>query len=240
MIERLSIGSFIYTLQTDFTELASKLRALATQLLKTTEQQPKPTDEQQQLAENLNPDGAQAIATLLKYQQYDDLLDLQIAERMAQSYLQATRWVESIDVPTAAKKAYKDVLDARAKLRGDLAKIPNEEPDVLEALLKESGQIAQHDPVVAGDLLRHLQGARDIIRRWRAENLDRDDEVFSQLVENWQVALEHLAPPTNPTNGPASPKEIGTTLRIHDLLEEIYNLLAEDVRSAEPLNAAIL
>ena len=114
-----------------FQQLGDQLKDLQSKL-------PQSSDAQKQLAENLNPAWPLNNAATLRSMQAQtsrDLIDLQIAERMAQAYLAGTQWIETVKVPIAQDQQHKDALATRAKMSDWLALLAAPNQDQLEQLV---------------------------------------------------------------------------------------------------------
>jgi hypothetical protein len=231
-----SIGDFLEKLRNSFGTLASRLGDLQTALGNAT------SEEERRLAQNLNPDGAAGVAEVLdsllvtsnQPPTIHDLIDLQTAERVSRAYLLATDWVETLDI-----KFQEDLIaavhDARAEIRSQLDNIGKQDKTLLKQLVQESKTLAEQNPPTLGAIISHLTLAVDTLRQTR-DNPDLIAPKISRaLTENWAKILEKVEKIVVPTNE-VDLQRVADLLTIRQLLDEAYDLLAEDISADSPLD----
>jgi hypothetical protein len=240
-----SIGDFLKDLKDSFDfpgsanqndSLRKKLEDLKTALVNST------SEEEQRLRENLNPAGAAGVAqvlTTLIEQTSNDLIDLQTAERVSRAYLLATDWVETLDIKNQ-KARITAIRDARAEIRSQLDNIGKQDKTLLKQLVQESETLAaptaSNAPTITlGAIISHLTLAVDTLRQTR-DNPDLIAPKISRaLTENWAKILEKVEKIGTPTNE-VDLQRVADLLTIRQLLDEAYDLLAEDISADSPLD----
>ena len=167
-----------------------------------------------------------------------DLDDLRTAVRVVQAYLDATKFMDHIDLailipPEALKDSeakYQAVRKARQAVRDKLDEIRNADLGTLAQLVAESAALVQNPCVNVSAFIDHLQEAHDILRNLKSEDAPLDDLLIAQLVDNWEVAVKQLDETRIAVGNEHERRAaVAHTLQIHDLLEEIYSFLTEVV-----------
>jgi hypothetical protein len=75
----------------------------------------------------------------------------------------------------------------------------------------------------------------------KRDNVDLDDNRIAALIENWQAALMKLPPVPNSAVSEADRRAaVAQTIDVHNLLEAIYDLLAQDVSMENPFDLVSL
>jgi hypothetical protein len=178
-----------------------------------------------------------------------DLDGVEAALRLVKAYLQATTFMDKIDVDALGvksgalkkvKESYHKLQQARQALRDALTDIRDDDVDLLGQLLIDSAALLKNPPVNVAALVDHLRNARKIVRQLKQDNIDLDDDLVGQLIENWQAAIEKLPDPNGAVTEDGRRSAVAQTLDIHNLLEAIYDLLAQDVSVENPFDLVSL
>jgi hypothetical protein len=219
---------------------------------------PPATDEQKAeiawLVDLLQPAGATSIRRFLDSlipQSIADLEQLQEALTLVNSYLRITQFMERIDINalvppkppslrTERMANYQLLLSARAAIRTELAKIRDADIDRLSQLLVESAALLNTPTVNVGPLIEHLRNAREILRQLKQDNIDLDDKLVGQLIDNWMLVIEKLPEPNGAVQEEGRRGAVAQTIDVHNLLEAIYDLLAQDVSMENPFDLVSL
>jgi hypothetical protein len=234
MTQQQTIHDWIDDLQDLFFELETKLQAL---------QNGFPSGSgYDQLVDDLNRSAAGAIANLLgtiKNQTRPpegNLADLQTASSIARSYMTATQWIERLNLPDQ-QPLHAAVVAARQDIRNWLEATEQQERDQLSRLLAESATLAKQQPIAPSEIIGHLELAVEVLDQVRASRDLIDPQISRELAKNWGAMLQHIDTANLPQ--PTEPEYLeraGELLRIRELLDEAYDLLAEDISADSPLD----
>lgn len=201
------------------------------------------------LIADLNQPGAQAFHDFLT-KLSADLEGVETGIRLVQAYLQATKFMDQIDVGAlgisdtqklkSAKDAYQKLRSARKTLRDQLTEIRDDEADLLTELLKESAKFATAQSIDVAAFIAHLRNAREILRQLKRDNIDLDDDLIAALIDNWMLVIQKLPEPNSAVQEEGRRGAVAQTIDVHNLLEAIYDLLAQDVSLENPFDLVSL
>jgi hypothetical protein len=193
----------------------------------------------EQLAENLNPGGAAAVAKILESlstQHTHDLIDLQTAARVVQAYLDATKGVETI--PIAPKVERDAVRLARAEIRSlldSIESVAKQGQALLETLVRESADLAAQANPALDQIIGHLKRAVDTLRQIRDDRDPIDPQITRELAINWSKTLAKVESNITPVTA-IDLQRVADLLTIHEQLDEAGDLLAEDISAVSLLD----
>jgi hypothetical protein len=197
----------------------------------------------EQLAENVNPEGAAAVAKILETlsaQRIHDVIDAQTADRVVRAYLDATKGVETIPIGATAERDAVRV--ARAEIRGlldSIESIAKHGQALLEPLVRESADLAAQANPALDQIIGHLERAVNALRLVRDDRDQIDPQITGELVVNWSRMLENV----ESNRAPASAidlQQVDDLLTIRQQLDEAGDLLAEDISADDRLTIANL
>jgi hypothetical protein len=176
-----------------------------------------------------------------------DIADERSAALLVRTYLKSTEFMDQlpspeklgIDAVPNALNSYIVLKTARENVRAELSKIRDDAIDALQWLIDESGTLANAQ-VDIDAFIKHLTNAREILHQLKRNNIDLDNDRIGKLIENWQAIIQNLPDPNIAVTGEGRRAAVAQTINVHNLLEAIYDLLAQDVSMENPFDLVSL